>query len=312
MDNPSVNILLSTYNGERHLACQLDSLLAQDYPNFAVHVRDDGSSDGTVAILRRFAAASSRIVFHEDGCGVTGNIGYKRSFRKLLERCGDADFFAFCDQDDFWLPAKVSRGVAALEGRDASRPLLYAASFRYCDADLTPEGSPPAPRGEIRFPDTVFFTAAFGFSILGNRALRDEVVGKGTGALDEIPHDCLCENLAALLGEYIYDPEPLALYRRHAGTVTYSTGSRFSLVRKWLANDIFGRTMDVYRGYVTALHGVYGGSEAVSAADRRFMDLFRQRRVTPCVYLRRLFYPRRLRPTRGGELALRICFALSR
>ncbi len=312
MGNPSVNILLSTYNGERHLACQLDSLLAQDYPNVTVHVRDDGSTDGTVAILRRYAAASPRIVFHEDGCGVAGNVGYKRSFRILLAQCGDADYFAFCDQDDYWMPAKVSRGVAALEGRDGSHPLLYASSFLYCDADLRPAGPPPAPRGRIRFPDTVFFTAAFGFSILGNRALRDEVVGKGAEALGGIPHDCVCENISALLGEYLYDPEPSALYRRHARTVTYSTGSRLSLVWKWLANAIFGRTMADYRGYVTALHGFYGGSEAVSAADRRFMDLFRQRRVTPGVYLRRLFYPRRLRPTFGGELALRICFALAR
>jgi glycosyltransferase involved in cell wall biosynthesis len=94
--SPHVQVLLSTYNGERFLRPQLDSLLAQDHPNVSILVRDDGSSDGTQAILDEYARGGARMQV------IRGtHLGFTQSFFDLIERSSpEADFLALSDQDD--------------------------------------------------------------------------------------------------------------------------------------------------------------------------------------------------------------------
>ena len=118
---PSVNILLSVYNGEKYLAAQLDSLFAQTYQNITIYVRDDGSEDDSLSIVRRYMQKSLsepgiRMILLENE--EKRNLGYMESFWTLLRESGSADYYAFCDQDDYWLPEKVEKGVAALEKED--------------------------------------------------------------------------------------------------------------------------------------------------------------------------------------------------
>ena len=103
-----VNILLSTYNGEKFIKQQIESLLAQTYENIAIHVRDDGSTDGTIGLLNQYSGNPKVHLYFGD------NLGYRKSFAWLLSNCCDADFYAYCDQDDVWMPDKISRAVLAL------------------------------------------------------------------------------------------------------------------------------------------------------------------------------------------------------
>lgn len=102
---------------EKYLSQQLDSLLSQTYPNITIYIRDDGSKDDTLQIISHYVKVSQdtsgpKIVFlPPDG----KNLGYMSSFWLLLRECGSADYYAFCDQDDVWLPDKVECGIAALE-----------------------------------------------------------------------------------------------------------------------------------------------------------------------------------------------------
>ena len=102
-----IDLLLSTYNGERFLREQLDSLLAQTYTDWHLSVRDDGSVDGTLAILEEYCTKyPSKISLYQDELG---NVGVKRSFEELLCHCATGDYLMFCDQDDVWLPHKIAR-----------------------------------------------------------------------------------------------------------------------------------------------------------------------------------------------------------
>ncbi len=91
-----VEVLLSTYDGERWLADQLDSVLGQTHSDLVVRVRDDGSTDGTRELLAAYAARDPRLTWREGR-----NVGAVRSFLQLLSTA-TGDVVAFCDQDDVW------------------------------------------------------------------------------------------------------------------------------------------------------------------------------------------------------------------
>ncbi len=99
-----IAILLSTYNGEKYLAEQLESLFNQTYKDFTLYVRDDGSNDGSLDILKNYKKKYSNIVIHSEDS--KKNIGACLSFMWLLENV-DSKYYMFCDQDDIWLPNKI-------------------------------------------------------------------------------------------------------------------------------------------------------------------------------------------------------------
>ena len=106
MKNKEVVILISTYNGEKYLAEQLDSLLNQTYQNIKIFIRDDGSKDKTIDIIKEYQKKSEKIFLTEGK-----NIGFINSFFELLKLSNNADYYAYCDQDDVWMEDKIERAV---------------------------------------------------------------------------------------------------------------------------------------------------------------------------------------------------------
>ena len=101
-----VDILLATYNGERFLQKQIDSILQQTYSNFTIYIRDDGSKDGTIKIIKDYAQKyPNKILFIED---ILGNLGVTQNFNELM-KYSSANYIAFSDQDDIWLPQKIEK-----------------------------------------------------------------------------------------------------------------------------------------------------------------------------------------------------------
>ena len=107
----SVTILMSTYNGEKFLREQLDSIIGQDMQEWRLVVRDDGSTDGTMEILQRYAAKDKRMQVTADG----QNMGVIRSFEYLLQHYGTEGYIAFADQDDVWLPNKLRISIETIQ-----------------------------------------------------------------------------------------------------------------------------------------------------------------------------------------------------
>src|SRR4051794_3680342 len=112
---PLVAILLSTFDGARFLREQLHSYLGQTWHNWRLYWRDDGSLDESVGLLDAFAAEAAN--GHCIRNGETAHLGAAGSFFALLRGglTGPAAFFAYSDQDDVWLPAKLSNGATALQ-----------------------------------------------------------------------------------------------------------------------------------------------------------------------------------------------------
>ena len=136
-DQQTVEVLLATYNGERYLREQIDSILTQDYADLRVLARDDGSSDGTVSILNEYAErVPSRFRIMPQG-SKSGSA--KGNFLLLMQETS-ASYVCFSDQDDVWLPDKVSKTKQAVEALESQWgreiPLLAFTDLRVVDDHL--------------------------------------------------------------------------------------------------------------------------------------------------------------------------------
>ena len=106
----TVTVAMSTYNGERYLREQIDSILNQKNVDIVLFVRDDGSKDATLDILGEYSAKYDNVLF-----SAGNNLGIGKSFYEALRLAPESDYYAFSDQDDVWLQDKVASGVKALE-----------------------------------------------------------------------------------------------------------------------------------------------------------------------------------------------------
>lgn len=131
-----VMVALSTYNGELFLGAMLDSLLRQDYPNFRVVIRDDGSSDATIAIIDAYCSHHPGKIFRSKL--LTGNLGVTRSFLGLLGAIEQGEYLMFCDQDDVWFDNKISMFMASMREveHDGATPVLVFGDMTVTDQYL--------------------------------------------------------------------------------------------------------------------------------------------------------------------------------
>ncbi|MDO4343737.1 MAG: glycosyltransferase family 2 protein [Eubacteriales bacterium] len=304
---PVICILLSTYNGEKYLEQQLDSIFAQTFENFILFVRDDGSSDHTTTILNAYQKKYPERM-HIIPNPEKKNLGYMASFWVLLSECASADYYAFCDQDDVWLPYKLENAVSLLKEEDQQLPVLYFCNYEYCDADLNPLHPAPAVSMPITLKDVLFYTPAFGFSIVINDTLRQMALS--TSSRERLPHDGWVQKIAAACGKILYDPRIAAYYRRHDKAVTASNKQLFSLIHHWLFHDILGSSMKENHYVLDCFAEEYAA--LLDPDNKRLLTLFTGSSASPLIWAKRLLFRKRLRPSLGGELALRICFFLNR
>ena len=208
-----VNIILSTFNGEKYLAEQIDSIIAQTYGQWNLLIRDDGSSDGTCEIIESYVAADPRIRFiNRDDIS---NVGVHRSFKELAGH-EDADWFFLSDQDDVWLPNKVKRMLAAATESNPAIAHMYYSDLTSVAPDLSViKQRVKNTTGHYHAPDLKDFLTAppvTGCAAMFNQALRDlwledqAVIGY---------HDAFLATLAIALGELSFIDESSVLYRQH-------------------------------------------------------------------------------------------------
>jgi glycosyltransferase involved in cell wall biosynthesis len=215
----AVEVLLSTYNGDRYLREQLESVWGQSYPDVALSVRDDGSSDGTLALLDRLLSGRPRTRL------VMGaHIGAAQSFMSLLRSVGaGTSYAAFCDQDDVWATDKLDIAVSALEGlEEPGLPALYCSAVTLVREDLTKVKVHRRCTRGPSFENALVENIATGCTIVLNRAAIDLLSRHRPKHL--VMHDAWCYLVVAGCGEVIYDRVPHVLYRLHsANTVGVGT-----------------------------------------------------------------------------------------
>ncbi|MBD5104992.1 MAG: glycosyltransferase family 2 protein [Ruminococcaceae bacterium] len=131
-DYPLIAILLSTYNGSKYLEQQINSILHQKYKNWILYVRDDGSTDQTMDIIRNFSSVHNNIIFIKDN---TKHRGVTDSFMYLLKHAS-AEYYMFCDQDDYWLPNKIDTTLNYIKTEYSNVPQLVATDLSLADKFL--------------------------------------------------------------------------------------------------------------------------------------------------------------------------------
>lgn len=201
-------IFLSTYNGEKYIEAQLESLFAQKDVDISILVRDDGSTDNTINILKRYED-SGKIKL------IKGlNQGYKKSFISLVKENVYSDYYAFCDQDDVWLPEKLSRAISMIEKSEVdNRPILYASSLQRVDKNLNFLSMQNFKNLKLTLEAEFTRHRLAGCSFVFNNKLRN--------LLKESQNiDCSHDKLASILciacgGEIIFDKSSYILFRRH-------------------------------------------------------------------------------------------------
>ncbi|MBQ6568444.1 MAG: glycosyltransferase, partial [Treponema sp.] len=223
MPDTTITILLSTYNGERYLEEQLASLFAQTWwDKCRLVVRDDGSTDGTAGILRKYEARGLL------SAGYGQNLGFTGSFFSLIRDAPESDLYFFCDQDDVWEPDKVERAARMMSGAAPAVPTLY-----YSDRALIDSGGALIRAHEVvsKIPPTRFnsltLSCCFGHTLCANPAMLACL--RRLRPTDGEIHDWLAQLIAVYTGRLVYDPSPTVRYRVHDASATYMGASRWRM-----------------------------------------------------------------------------------
>ena len=243
--NAKICVLMSTYNGEKYIKEQIDSILAQTCA-VDLFVRDDGSCDSTQEILQTY---SNQGVLR----WYTGkNMGPGKSFFNLIQQAPYADYYAFADQDDVWDNTKIEVGIKRLAQFPSDMPNLYCSAFTPVDSTLQPILYNEQHRAEVlSFGKSLLENIAPGCTYIFNRKALEEF---RKYKMDYITiHDWdLYRIVMALDGNVVYDYEPHILYRQH-GNNTIGFQSRG--VRHWysrLKRFFSGKSSNTR--YCTACH----------------------------------------------------------
>lgn len=221
MNTPLVDIVLPTYNGERYLREQLDSLLKQDYSNIHIYIRDDNSKDNTLVILKEYEYKYSEQITLL--CDEKGNLGVTNNVMEIL-RNTKAPYVMFSDQDDVWFSNKVSimlKSIRQKEKQDGRIPILVFGDAYVTDDKLNVinesfcfnSGMKP---NKVTFQNLLQVNPMIGAACIYNRNLVDIALNLKRNELSRrVSHDWWMAVVAAAFGKIYYRNMQLMLYRQH-------------------------------------------------------------------------------------------------
>jgi glycosyltransferase involved in cell wall biosynthesis len=200
----SVTVLMSTYNGEKYVEQQIDSILSQQDVDIKLLVRDDGSTDATLSILNKYGDRIN-IIRGE-------NLGYAKSFWTLLRIARGTEYYAFSDQDDIWLPEKLFRSIASIE--NIKGPSLATGNVLRVDEKNNLQRGELFPiHGPLTLAQALQKSILPGCTFVFNESAR-ALLARYDGVMES--HDWLAYIVITALGQVSYVDEPGMLYRIHS------------------------------------------------------------------------------------------------
>lgn len=303
MYEKQVVILMSTYNGEKYVAEQIDSLIRQTYKNIHILIRDDGSKDNTINIIKEFQRNNENISLIEGK-----NIGFINSFFELIQNASNnADYFAYCDQDDVWMEDKIERAVKHLENSDSTKPVLYFSNSDYYDGEMN--FLKTAEKNKIyNFRNSLVECVTQGMTMVINRKTK-EIIKK------DQPKNCLYHDwwtymICSGFGEIIYDDKSLVKYRRHNKSVTVEGKTPIQLflwrVKTFFVGDSLNTICKQWCEY-KKLYYNYLNNE-----NKKLLDLFAREKYNLFIAIKKTFYPHRFRRKLLDEISVRILFLIGK
>lgn len=281
---PLVDILLSTYNGSSYLEDLLKSIKAQTHNNWRLLIRDDGSNDNTVEIIKAFS--SENIIFLKDE---KQRLGPCQSFAEISAR-SIADYVMFCDQDDVWLNEKIEltlKKMREAESKHGNAPVLVYTDMKVVDKDLKIV-SQSFWRHQYLNPA---FNALNHLLLMNVAAGCTMMMNKKLAALAfPIPrniklHDWWVALTASALGRIEYVNAPTMLYRQHGenitGTQTYPIGyiiAKSASLAK--TKEILTSAVEQGKAFLAAYKDKLSGKDRLTVESfSRLLDMGRVKRL---------------------------------
>lgn len=224
-----VAVLMSTYNGEKYLREQIDSILAQKDVEVTLYVRDDGSSDGTIEIIKSYWKSNKNIRLN-----IGENLGVGNSFMQLVCDAGDEyDYYAFADQDDVWLPEKLNRGIDKVSSYET--PSCYCSNQTLVDDKGKTIRERHSERISTGYLDVLNNNLVTGCTMIWNKALQNDLIEEkhipSSELLQKRIHDVWVAMVASTIGVVIYDDKSFIHYRQHENNVVGVR--RTKLISEW-------------------------------------------------------------------------------
>lgn len=228
-----VLVLLSTYNGEKFIDVQLNSILNQEGVQVHILIRDDGSKDSTLKILRKYAEVYENItVLEEANCGAI--FSFYKLMNYALNDYPDYKYFAFSDQDDYWYPTKLQKAINGNINNNDN--YLYHSCYHITDENLnilshSPDSNIMGTLGEALITNpSIGCTEVFTFSVLQNSA---KICNYKLDNKNYYPYHDLWVYLVALAtkADICFDQICGIKYRQHASNVIGTGKSKFQTLK---------------------------------------------------------------------------------
>lgn len=299
-----IAVLVSAYDGEKYIGQQLDSVLRQTYPNVEVLVRDDGSTDHTRDILRKYKESGKIRLYGGK------NKGFVKSFLTLLAHAPEAEYYAWCDQDDVWRKGKLARAVSKIQEAEKEvpdLPILYFSDYDFYDQNLKYIGKGIDYSMGPSFANALMDCIPLGITCVFNRKARQMIVEK-------MPRYCCGQDwwvylICISMGKVIYDRGYSSVKYRRLSTSVSPAGRGFwkfqcYRINKFVVHRYFGNV----RRQLREFSDFYRND--LNPEDRKLLDLFTVDHYSLTVSVRKAFYPVRFRQNVIDEFLLRFLFLL--
>lgn len=302
-----VQVLLSTYNGEKYIKEQLDSILAQKGVEVSILIRDDGSTDSTISIIDNYCASNSDIKLIKGT-----NKGACQSFFELFKEADTGyDYYALADQDDYWYDNKLivaCETLAKIDNKE-NKPLLYC-----CEADITDEHLNASRKvKEATDSKPTAFSAkkpGFGNALIENIARGGSVIFNSTllGMVRiEAPTDCYMHDwwlylIATCFGKVVYDNHAYYKYRQHKDNVLGASTSKLGIIKRRLVQS------KTNKGHVSRQAIAFGKLYEIPEKKRKQLDVIAGYRNSFKQRIRGLSGKYLYRQSKSDNLVFRLLF----
>lgn len=251
----SVTVLISTYNGEKYIREQLDSLIAQEGVEVNIIARDDGSTDSTPMILTEYVNRYDNIIFYQGE-----NLGPAYSFVDLVKCAPNVEYYAFCDQDDVWKKEKLFTAVSLLEKIDDDCPIMYYSNLFVVDESLNVirKFLPNNYKKENKY-NVIIDNMAAGCTVVFNNHAKKYVERLAADKHQYIlMHDAWIHLICSFFGKVVYDHDAYIYYRQHGDNTvgTMENRSFYKMIKEKLER-FFDKTIEPRRLLATSFYNIY-------------------------------------------------------
>lgn len=265
-------IVLCTYNGQRYLHEQLQSIASQTHQNWVLVASDDGSTDETSVILKNFKLSNPEKVILLQG----PKKGFALNFVSALRKSPEADVYAFCDQDDIWKPNKLQVIAEAYRQKPEGKPFFFVSAYTIFGLGSKEKIVLPTSKA---FLEVFFQHLAPGNVMAFDLSFRKMFQVVEGYLLPDVAHDKLLSLFALGAGAWVYVcPESLVNYRQHESN-TIGTGGFVKRAMRFFNRLIVGGGL-VPAGYVVALCSVIDALDSESKHKVQALSKLLRRELT--------------------------------